>query len=379
MEYCIDGGSWTKYAADPDLSGNHTVMVRIPADDTTGTPAGEATTLTFTTNPAAPAAPSVTANDAANTVTGMAAGMEYSLDGAAYVPFDAAAFNAIDFSGNHTVNVRVAANASTGAPAGAVAALKFTNTPTASVINVTPTVSAGSTSAAVNVTINENQINMDGTNVITVPNSASSVSTSIGIMSIKNGVGAEEVHAIVGENALTLTIPFDAVNLSSINDSTAKFVLSQRVSTDAAAAGMLANAPAGDKTIGKVFSFNLDVAGIPVHNFADGKTATISIKLTADDIKGLDTSKLSAFYYDETSDKWIQVGGSYNPNTMIFTFSTTHFTSFTIMQKSTSTVSSTLPQTGSPLDLLTLMFIGVSFLGAGLFITVKKREETIIK
>lgn len=48
MEYSVDGGSWRTYDPDnlPDLSGNHTVRVRLKAQG--GTPAGEATTLRFT-------------------------------------------------------------------------------------------------------------------------------------------------------------------------------------------------------------------------------------------------------------------------------------------------------------------------------------------
>ncbi|MEQ8156131.1 MAG: hypothetical protein ABRQ25_14795, partial [Clostridiaceae bacterium] len=48
----IDGGSWIKYASDPDLSGTHTVTVRVAADSATGAPAGLETTLNFTANPA---------------------------------------------------------------------------------------------------------------------------------------------------------------------------------------------------------------------------------------------------------------------------------------------------------------------------------------
>ncbi|MDO8349852.1 MAG: hypothetical protein Q7S94_01730, partial [Gallionella sp.] len=55
--------------------------------------------ITLANGGVAPAAPAVTANDVTNTVTGMAAGMEYSLDGAAYVAYNAATFNAISFAG----------------------------------------------------------------------------------------------------------------------------------------------------------------------------------------------------------------------------------------------------------------------------------------
>lgn len=59
--------------------------------------------------PVTPTAPLVTSDDALNTVAGMEAGMEYNLDGAGYVAYIQATFNAINFAGNHTLLVRVSA------------------------------------------------------------------------------------------------------------------------------------------------------------------------------------------------------------------------------------------------------------------------------
>lgn len=59
MEFSIDGGSYVKYDGiiAPDLTGAHTVLVRIAADTATGTPTGAETTLTFTVDPTTPTAP----------------------------------------------------------------------------------------------------------------------------------------------------------------------------------------------------------------------------------------------------------------------------------------------------------------------------------
>ncbi|MFF2889280.1 DUF4073 domain-containing protein, partial [Paenibacillus sp. NPDC057967] len=129
MEFQIDGGSYVKYDGTnaPNLSGDHTVLVRVAADTATGTPAGAAKTLTFTTNPSAPAAPNVTANDAANVIVGLDTTMEFQVDGGSYVKYDGT--NAPDLSGNHTVLVRVAADAATGTPAGTAKTLTFTTNP----------------------------------------------------------------------------------------------------------------------------------------------------------------------------------------------------------------------------------------------------------
>ncbi|WP_165571545.1 DUF4073 domain-containing protein [Cytobacillus praedii] len=62
LEYQINGGAWTQYDSSnpPDLSGNNTVHVRIPANPLEGTPAGEEASLTFTGNPRNAKAPQVT-------------------------------------------------------------------------------------------------------------------------------------------------------------------------------------------------------------------------------------------------------------------------------------------------------------------------------
>lgn len=50
----------------------------------------------------------VAADDVHNSVSGMTTAMEYNLDSAGYVPYNALTFSAIDFSGNHTLLVRMA-------------------------------------------------------------------------------------------------------------------------------------------------------------------------------------------------------------------------------------------------------------------------------
>ncbi|WP_217591905.1 DUF4073 domain-containing protein [Cohnella sp. GbtcB17] len=131
MEYLIDGGAWVAYDSEnpPFLSGEHTVKVRVKASG--NVPAGEEKTITFTPNP--PAAPTVSADDAANVITGINATMEYQIDGGAWVPYDSE--NPPFLSGEHTVKVRV--KASGNVPAGEEKTITFTPNPPAA-----PTVSA---------------------------------------------------------------------------------------------------------------------------------------------------------------------------------------------------------------------------------------------
>jgi len=77
------------------------------------------------TTPDAPEAPNVTADDTRNVIVGADETMEYSTDGGlTYTPYDPA--HPPVFAGNVTVLVRVKANETTGAPAGAAKTLTFT-------------------------------------------------------------------------------------------------------------------------------------------------------------------------------------------------------------------------------------------------------------
>jgi hypothetical protein len=129
MEYALDGSGFIAYNEIAfnalNFSNIHTLMVRV-ASTPTSLP-GYVTTLLFTTDPITPPAPAVTNDDTLNTVSGMAAGMEYSLDGAPYVAYDSVTFAAIDFGGNHTLLVRVAAEGIN--PFGPDTTLTFIGTP----------------------------------------------------------------------------------------------------------------------------------------------------------------------------------------------------------------------------------------------------------
>jgi predicted transcriptional regulator len=102
MEYSIGSGEYSD-VANPDLSGDKTVRVRVKDDGFNG--AGLDRTLTFTTNPVTPARPSVTADDTANRIIGLdLTTMEYAIGSGAYTqaPYP-------DLFGNKTVRVRIAA------------------------------------------------------------------------------------------------------------------------------------------------------------------------------------------------------------------------------------------------------------------------------
>src|SRR5665647_3590275 len=80
--------------------------------------------MKYIAGPVTPLAPSVTRNDDTNTVSGMTTAMEYKLDSANYAAYVASAFDALDFSGNHTLMVRFAASGIN--PFGPATTLTFT-------------------------------------------------------------------------------------------------------------------------------------------------------------------------------------------------------------------------------------------------------------
>jgi uncharacterized repeat protein (TIGR02543 family) len=58
----------------------------------------------------------------------------------------------------------------------------------------------------------------------------------------------------------------------------------------------------------------------------------IDIVLTDEQIKDLDVTKLSAYYFNEELKKWEFVGGSYKSSTKTFHFVTKHFSKYTIAE-----------------------------------------------
>ncbi|BFT70687.1 polysaccharide lyase family 8 super-sandwich domain-containing protein [Paenibacillus sp. P36] len=89
-----------------------------------------------------PRAPEVTADDTANTVSGITDGLEYSLDGGDYVRYEAETFGRLNLNGPHELIVRRAADETSGAPAGKVTTLRFVT------VNVSPGNGSGSGSGS---------------------------------------------------------------------------------------------------------------------------------------------------------------------------------------------------------------------------------------
>ncbi|SHJ13698.1 repeat domain (List_Bact_rpt) [Clostridium cavendishii DSM 21758] len=117
-----------------------------------------------------------------------------------------------------------------------------------------------------------------------------------------------------------------------------------------------------------------------IHTFANNQKVKIGIKLTSEELKNLDTGKLSMYYYDEEKREWVELGGSFDKNSMEFVYYTPHFTKFAIMEKQTVASSdnkdkiNNLLQTGSRIDTNVLLGTGLILILAGLFV-VRKRKS----
>ena len=185
-------------------------------------------------------------------------------------------------------------------------------------------------------TLDASKIDTSKVNVISLnePKLESKVQVQIPASAIGTGTGRFEINT----KAVSLSIPTSIID-SSLLSSGGTLRVSQNVMATADANALLMNISTGAKTNGKVFTFSMAVYDSNnnlvsnIHNFANGKSVAVTINLNNDDIKGMDTSKISAFYFDLTSKKWVDIGGSFDLVKMTYTFNTTHFTDFTIMQK----------------------------------------------
>ncbi|MFL0251444.1 X2-like carbohydrate binding domain-containing protein [Clostridium neuense] len=160
---------------------------------------------------------------------------------------------------------------------------------------------------------------------------------------------------VINSAAASLAIPSSAIDLVNGADHikvTEKVVTPETNTVQ----GLFGNLPNGvAKMVGNPIRLNVglfdasDALIQDIHQFSNNQRVKVTIKLTSAQIAGLDTSKLSMYYYDETSRTWVELGGSFNTNTMEFTFYTPHFTNFAIMNKA----STPTPSTGNTTPVVT--------------------------
>jgi hypothetical protein len=212
------------------------------------------------------------------------------------------------------------------------------------------------------LTLDAAQVTKDAANEL-VPNLTADIQTveaKIDAAAINGGTGSLKMNA----SNVVIELPFKAVDYDGTAQNSYVSVKQSIIANDPALSGL--------KNIGKVFDFSLgtykqDGTKIKdIHNFKTGK-AKITVKLSNDDLKNLDQSKLSAFYYNEDTKKWESIGGTFDKNTLTFTFETPHFSKYTIAQ-----TIDPLPQTGALLNNMDLIIIALVLIILGTLLVLRK-------
>jgi hypothetical protein len=215
------------------------------------------------------------------------------------------------------------------------------------------------------LTLDSSQVAKNGVNEIipTLSADVHAVEAKIDAATINGGTGSLKLNA----NNITMELPFSTVDY----DGTAPgsyISVKQNITTNDPTLSSI-------KDIGKVFDFNLatynqDGTKIKdIHNFKSGK-AKITVKLTSEEIKNLDSTKLGAYYYNEDTKIWELLGGIFDKNAMTFTFETPHFSKYTIAQ-----INGTLPQTGAFLSSNDLIKIALVIMALGVILYVRKPKR----
>ncbi|WP_238886334.1 InlB B-repeat-containing protein [Clostridium sp. YIM B02551] len=176
-----------------------------------------------------------------------------------------------------------------------------------------------------------------------------------------------------------ISVPADAIDLTGLNPDYLKVL--EKVVSNTEQANLIKVMPTGLSIVGKILDFRIQLFDSnnlllrDIHNFKDNKTVRISIKVSKDMLQGLDTNNMSMYYYDETNQKWVELGGNYDESTGLFSFDTPHFTKFAIMASKVNSTSGTIPKTGSVVDTNLLIGIGILLLALGsrVFITGRKK------
>ncbi|SHK52126.1 repeat domain (List_Bact_rpt) [Clostridium cavendishii DSM 21758] len=200
---------------------------------------------------------------------------------------------------------------------------------------------------------------------------------------------------VVNSNIANISIPAKAIDINKdLGDGYIKVTI--KVINDDNKMVLLNNVPNGTKAVGNPLSLDIqlfdknDILVKCIHEFENNEKVKVTIKLTDDDIKGLDTSKLSIYYYNEVNKTWEELGGNFDEGTMTFTFYTQHFSIFAVMQKTSTVnpvptspvvntpVTNALLQTGSLINTYTTISFASILMVAG-FILLRRKTKRVNK
>lgn len=203
----------------------------------------------------------------------------------------------------------------------------------------------------------------DGNNKINISKPSDEAIVEItDIESIKNGTGSIEIT----NGNQTLLIPFSVFDKELLVDGSSVIVKLKKSNDDTITKGL--------KAVNKVYEIDLSIKNrdksTKITTAKDGRI-TMSITLTDDELKGLNKSKLSAFYYNEENKKYEIVETKVDGNTIVFT--TDKIGKFIIAEKSSTVDGSILPQTGGTNNMYYIIIALLCTVG-GIAIVYKKKE-----
>jgi hypothetical protein len=184
------------------------------------------------------------------------------------------------------------------------------------------------------VTVNSSVIAKDKVNEIKPIVSAETKAVEVKVEADKIKDGAGSLAVITDK--IKLNIPFKAIDYSKVEMGQIIKIL-QNISSDD---GTIKDV----KSVGEVYDFGLALynnSGNKVqdfHDFSNDTKVKITIELIEAQLKNLNTSKLAALYYNESSKKWEHVGGTYDAVTKTFSFEADHFSKYTIADMSVAPV-----------------------------------------
>ncbi|MDU2158593.1 Ig-like domain-containing protein, partial [Clostridium sp.] len=210
--------------------------------------------------------------------------------------------------------------------------------------------------------------NPNGKNEVVIKNPSNEIKLEIkDIEAIKSGNGSFEIKN--GEN--TIILPFSLIDKDLLKEGSS-IIFEMKVNEDS-------TITAGIKGVKKVFEFNLYVKTgdeiVKIHEFKDG-VATVTLKLTDEDLKGLNKENLAVFYYNEETKTFEQLETTINGNEV--TFKTSHFSKFIIAEKASNESGVTLPATGRNNPINGIIF-GFLLVLAGTFFVFNKKNILTIK
>ncbi len=327
-------------------------------------------------SPEAPNAPDVTADDELNVIVGADATMEYSTDGgASYTAYDPS--NPPTFAGDVTVKVRVAANAVTGATAGADTTLTFTTNPPA------PAAPSNLTSAAGDrqVTLNWNAVTGTVSYAVYKYEGATAPADPSGWVLVQANVTATTYTVTGLTNGTTYAFAIKAIHDGSPSDFSNVTTATPRASSSNGGSGGGGEGGSSGGETGIITSTNgaitipADRAGevsldreiiikVPngvaeqelritieglngtsdlltdqetlvspvfevLKNLSGNFKKPVKLSIKFDPTKVGNNQKVAIFYYDEEKKTWIEVGGIVNGEWI--TAEVDHFTKFAVM------------------------------------------------